>query len=661
MAGTSDSDWSPIPAMYPFLYQEELTDDAKGHAAHDKIVNDLEKLEPDVLQDVEKLMQFTGEMASIHNQEQRDEMARKIFQRTRPIVDFVSKMAQVHPVVQAVAKAVSGALQLEIQRLENNSQIAAVHTEMTNTVFHLRYLIRVPETEESKLESALNVLCQGIADAVLKFGEFAHTYHLHWHKIYKTVFSLHHKNTLEDFTKQFKKLKEDMNNIFQSMTNVQLYNIAGNTSEILRRLQSLDPREQAAERFMHAKGGPDKVMQSPELLDRMGKILGERVTYSMKNAFKEGYDAHLDKHRKHYNLKLTTVTNIFLGDHDRSRDVTGSSIFIENEAFRHIWSTHVRNCICQMVPFMVIYPVVVQGWNSTVKCRRFVEALHECFYKQLQGDPNEDTKTPRVKDNDRWTLNYLSRAMYYSTIGDIIDDDGSNYISALELNVFLQSRHLCLPAWTKPQCFAFWAAGWCNNNVWYHNQLNRMMQDLTHSMNGLNIKPRETGKVIRSIITSLVPLILVADCQNIFGDDDHPQPLLNLQEEFRTHEEEAIDKNLTSFNAHLEDEHSVMSVIGDARIELHIMPLLYLLAKRLCDLLDRLLRQRSIDGGDLIKVEELAGSFSIVFSTFDHRLNSLCRGWRFEAKDVGIQVNRYADGLFKKYYSAVRMASYDGY
>ena len=73
----------------------------------------------------------------------------------------------------------------------------------------------------------------------------------------------------------------------------------------------------------------------------------------------------------------------------------------------------------------------------------------------------------------------------YAAIGNIIDDDGSGYISALEFNVFLKSETRCLPGWTKPQWFALyvplqprrlclelmtglpsWASGWRNNNAW---------------------------------------------------------------------------------------------------------------------------------------------------------------------------------------------------
>ena len=42
----------------------------------------------------------------------------------------------------------------------------------------------------------------------------------------------------------------------------------------------------------------------------------------------------------------------------------------------------------------------------------------------------------------------------YAAIGDIIDDDGSGYISALEVNIFLKSEQRCLRKWSKPQWFA---------------------------------------------------------------------------------------------------------------------------------------------------------------------------------------------------------------
>lgn len=85
------------------------------------------------------------------------------------------------------------------------------------------------------------------------------------------------------------------------------------------------------------------------------------------------------------------------------------------------------------------------------------------------------------------------------------------------------------------------------------------------------------------------------------------------------------------------------------------MSLLYLLAKRIHELVSKVVTQQRNTAEDLCEIEAVATSCIAVFVALDHRLHELTYGWRLEAKDVGMQVDRYADGLFKKYYTKVRL------
>lgn len=89
----------------------------------------------------------------------------------------------------------------------------------------------------------------------------------------------------------------------------------------------------------------------------------------------------------------------------------------------------------------------------------------------------------------------------------------------------------------------------------------------------------------------------------------------------------------------------------------HMMPLLYLLMMRLQDTVGRITKQKPVEDADLIALEELATSCIAVFAAFEGRMHDLLRGWRFEGKDIHMQVDRYADGLFRKCYREVRRAA----
>lgn len=89
----------------------------------------------------------------------------------------------------------------------------------------------------------------------------------------------------------------------------------------------------------------------------------------------------------------------------------------------------------------------------------------------------------------------------------------------------------------------------------------------------------------------------------------------------------------------------------------HMTPLLYLLMMRLQDIVRRITKHKPVEDADLIALEELATSCIAVFAAFEDRMHDLLRGWRFEGKDIHMQVDRYADGLFRKCYREVRWAA----
>ena len=85
------------------------------------------------------------------------------------------------------------------------------------------------------------------------------------------------------------------------------------------------------------------------------------------------------------------------------------------------------------------------------------------------------------------------------------------------------------------------------------------------------------------------------------------------------------------------------------------MALLYILAKRIHELTSKAATQQNISSEDWCEIEAFATSCITVFVAFDNRLHDLSRGWHLEARDIGMQVDHYADGLFKKYYMKVRL------
>ena len=80
--------------------------------------------------------------------------------------------------------------------------------------------------------------------------------------------------------------------------------------------------------------------------------------------------------------------------------------------------------------------------------------------------------------------------------------------------------------------------------------------------------------VVKTIVESLKPLLFIEDIEDV------PEPrsshnLRRLQEDFRTQEVNNITRNLTKFGYHLEDQSAAIAIIGDSRVELVSLYLIF--------------------------------------------------------------------------------------
>jgi len=75
-------------------------------------------------------------------------------------------------------------------------------------------------------------------------------------------------------------------------------------------------------------------------------------------------------------------------------------------------------------------------WRLNCKVRHFVEAVHHHFSQKF----NLHQSTTGEIHPDSWTLNYMSKIICHPAIGDAIDEDGSGYLSVLEVDRFFQKK-----------------------------------------------------------------------------------------------------------------------------------------------------------------------------------------------------------------------------
>ncbi|KAI0676683.1 hypothetical protein C8Q78DRAFT_38191 [Trametes maxima] len=599
----------------------------------------IRRLEPMAEDEVEEVSKMLDSLPLLHGRQEVEDIAKKLVEGVHHVLEYLDVVAQLHPIAGIVVGAFRSVVKLEIGRHENDAHIVVVHTTMVKTVYHLKFLTRVQSKLEDDLKEQMNVIFRHMSDTIRDFGAFVNTYHTCWQKTYKMLFSPIHRRKLESFNGRFQQHKEDLDTVKSTITHMQLAalidnteQLLDNTDDILKRLQIDDPDVRAAEAFVSSHGGPEEVRKNSDLIDRVAALLHEKVTAGMKENLELGFDGLMEKHAARYLKKLESVQDSVIASVSASQAViltrldAGPHELVEDSELREIWK---RN-----------------GWKSTVKCRVFVEGLHEYYQRQFH------TNGAQVVHKDTWTLAFFSRVMFHSAIGDVVDDDGSGYISASELNDFI-SEQRCLPHWSKPQWFAFWACGWYNNNSWYYHRIKAITQDIEKTIHQAERAPMEdrgSWSLIRVVTDSLKPLVLAADVEDFSSTVKVPHQLRRLQEEYRAYEEEKIAKNLAHFDHHLVDRASLHYAVGDTRIELHMMALLYILVTQLQGVVSEIAVAKRVHNKALVTIEELATSCIAVFVAFENRMRDLVRGWRFEGKDIGMQVDRYADGLFRKCY-----------
>ncbi|KAL7282001.1 hypothetical protein ACG7TL_003468 [Trametes sanguinea] len=627
----------PLPAS-PAQTLQSLQLEAVGTLEQlpEKLSESLTRLEPQAEKEIEDVSKMLDSLLLVHARQEVEEITKQVVEGVSHVLDYMGIVAQAHPIAAIVVGALSKVVSMEKQRHENNAHIVVVHATMVKTVYHVRFLARIPAKAEADLEERLNVIFQHMSGTIRDFGAFVDTYHGCWQKTYKVLFSHVHKEKLESFNARFQQHREDLDEMRKTLTQVQMTNVLTNTEEILKRLKNVDPDVQKAEAFVRDNGGADNVRTNPALVEQVANILQERATVSMKENLRQGFDDLLEKHTARYLKKLDSVQDTVLSSVSAaeraiiSRLDEGPHHLIEDKEIQQIWE---RECVLGLPPSGGSrLSQEMSRWKSCVKCRIFIEGLHEHYQAIFHQ---------HGAHKDAWTLSFFSRVMYHSAIGDVIDDDGSGYLSASEVNDFI-SEQRCLSHWSKPEWFAL-----------YYRSIRHIMSQLQESLHSLDNVPEKDTVVL--IVESLKPFVLAADVEDFSRIVKIPHQLRRLQDEYRSYDQRKIIENLAHFGNHVADRTTLDAVVGDTRVELHMMPLLYILVIRLQEIVADILRAGSINNQNLVGVEELATSCIAVFVAFEDRMRDLVRGWRCEGKDISMQVDRYADGLFKKLYQETHL------
>ncbi|KAI0773682.1 hypothetical protein C8Q74DRAFT_1368256 [Fomes fomentarius] len=539
-------------------------------------------------------------------------LAAQVINGVDGVLKLVSAIASSHPILNIVVQAVVTVVELEKKRHENHAQIAKVHYDMVTTVYHLKVLGPITATED-ELQVHLGETIDKMAKTITEFGSFVEC----WQRIFKLLHASHHRQKLEHFSATFEEHKKRFDHVvqtrFATQSLRQLESIQADTRKIMERLSTIEHGFSEAEIFIQ-KHGANTIINNDQFLERLAEMVGERVTDNMKRTLREDFDVLLRKNTERFEMKLQSVERNVLASMDAARGEiirklnAGPHEVIQDEVIQKIWKG--------------------EDWKSTVKCGVFVEALREHYQKEF------DSYSVSY-NGDAWTVEFFSRMIYHSAIGDIVDEDGSGHITASEMNAFCNPKPGLRPSkWTTAQWFAL-----------YYHCVKRSLKQIDRELGARNYGDRR-WRYVEKIVKSLKPLLWIEDIE----DDDNLRDSLNpnilshlrrLQETYRAEEMRNITSRLDTFDFHLEDQSAVAAIMGDTRVELHVMCALHILVDKL---------KHHNNRGEFYSIEQVATSCMVVYLAFEARMHTLMRGWRSQGHDIELQLGRYADGLFQNFH-----------
>ncbi|KAF8603840.1 hypothetical protein BDV93DRAFT_544465 [Ceratobasidium sp. AG-I] len=568
----------------------------------------------------------------------------------KALSELLALVSEAIPPTQPVAELFRALLRLELDRRDNDKQIAVLYLSMSTMLVVLAKLDAV-FAKEDDLTELLDQKLDEIVKLLNEFGNFCDVYYKN-RTVVRFLRVTKYMEALEGFARNFTAVRHDLEALISHQTTLTVLktsdvvdSIASDVQLLTKFMCASTTREREAQALVKAKGGVEAVLQDEKLLAEVSAKLGETINASLQTSRSLQYALHADlevqlkENRMFFTLKLQCVRDEITESINRST----SKILLQLDAGPHE--------VINDPDIKVIWKAFAldMKWRNSVKARHFVSAVHHHFEQSFiqYALDHEGTQHP-----DLWTLNYMSRVIFYPAIGDAIDEDSSGFVSLNELNHFFDSRP---EGWSAPQWIAYWAAGWYKDNLQYRDKIMARLGVLRNSIDGLHADNKEALKEYLDSIETDIKCIAESLYNNVldYFEDDSAETieLEALREKYTEHVTKEVEETLTQLKFELDDKRTLSRVIGlGNRLESRILCVIHRLLKRHHKMFD-IGKNKPLQGGVTVA---MTNSFQVVFEAFTKRTRSLMESWRQQRMDVELQAEWYANGLFEDWYKRER-------
>ncbi|KAF8210104.1 hypothetical protein K438DRAFT_140561 [Mycena galopus ATCC 62051] len=582
----------------------------------------------------------------------------KFMEGVPALMNVLDEVAKLHPFVGVAVMAFKAVWALEQKRRDNDRKVLALHLEMKEMMGVLTQLKNVRDADEiapdgSTIKGRMQEIVQAAADDIKACANAVDAYSKK-KVVVKILKGPVWEGKLVKFAGAFTKRRSEFEFALSIHTalgvdaaNRTLSSVDKATQEMNLKMDQMmkmfaslvPPEHKEMMRIVEQKGGPqacqenDKILKELSDLEAKSTSLGS-ASQSTKSAQKTSAledlkdeltvdpEAAIEKNLTVFSRKFEVqkrqivdeLTKVVEREGDRviSAVTAGPHDKIVDQDVHKIWKE--------------------MGWRGSVKSRHFVMALRD-YYQENAEDSDSAAGSGKKRNPDDWALAYLNVSRLHS-ISEAFDDDASGFVTVAEANTFTTSRPLdCLTHWT-----AFWAIGFHQSMSIYAAKI----RELTAKMFALRTRVLPAN---RTSVNSYLETIY----QGVTSLESGLAPCYvneALQEKFSSYttaEEDRLRGNLEAVDYDLDAANTLTLVTGQGRIEIFLLPVIYLLLKRDFEIFR--ICQRKV-----IHTEELwdaADTIGWVISAAQERVDLLQSTFQQQKVDMAQEFKTYAHGLFQ--------------
>ncbi|KAF9447906.1 hypothetical protein P691DRAFT_775794 [Macrolepiota fuliginosa MF-IS2] len=533
-------------------------------------------------------------------------------------------VGEIHPFIKAAVLAFKVVVSLDLVRRENNDKVLAIRLRMKDMMCVLLQLQRMKDPEDRgpdgvTIKDRMQTLIERIARSIRECGSACDVY-MKKSFLSRVLKSKIYEHRLAGWAKVFVNytleldravtvhiaLGVDGANQKLDKQQVTLKGIENSMLEIFRKLET--PREREVAKFLEDNGGAKACIEKDSLLLKLVAKTGDSISSIAQRPNPKGSD-EVGAARKNLLKELTEdVDEIFrknLAVYEAKMAIQSQQVVdvVERQGYQimsvllsgthdKIKDTDLQNLWKEM------------GWKGSVKARHFVLALRDYFIDQFNvmtypttpsipvavptstsehsldvvSSPAAEDSSSHITPNDQWILDHIN-ITHLQPIIEVIDDDGTGFISIKEANTFAVQRP---KGWTLLHWLAFWAKGWHHSVSSYKNQIYLLIQQMHEGLH--YVKPDNKMTVVQYLASDCFKTIeqLLRSTKTVDENERLDSELTKLTNSYVMEEERQLEQNLKSVEYNIDSPATVfLSLVPD---ELrgpsqHIYPLLYLILK----------------------------------------------------------------------------------